>query len=266
MTRLNWEDPPPPPLGKLKQEQQAARLSAGAYSTDGRPDVSRTDYILHPNEAYSDHNITTFQHKHDPNKIFIAHRGTAIGSKGGSSDVKADLAFAVGKADDHRRFTDRLKKTEDIIRDSGATSVGLGGHSLGGGTAEYALSNSKYVRDKVNEAHLFNQAANPVFNNKSDKLTEEEINRLNDTVTKHRIGGDVVSTGLRNNNKFGKVKKYSGPKGPLAAHGIENFIDNDTGRTTHVGNKRIKKKDRHKYDAPTHTSRRLQRQASMRFV
>ena len=231
-------------------EQTMAKLAAAAYVSDGNYDehLKGTGYKVHPDKSFSDHNVTTFLH--DNGDVAIMHRGTAVGSKGGSADLKADAMYALGKAGSNKkRFDDRMKKTEDIMKRSGASNFYLGGHSLGGGTAEHAARNSKVVREKVTAIHTFNQAANPLFKNKSN-LTKEEKKSLGSKFTKHRIGGDVVSGGLRSRNDLGTVKKYDakGKEGALSSHGIDQFIDNQTGRTTHVGKHRVKKKDRHMYD------------------
>lgn len=232
-----------------KQQQVMARLSGQAYVEDGNYDLGGTGYKVHPNGSYSNNHVTTFLNE-STGELAIIHRGTAVGSKGGVRDIKADIAFARGQAGSNKkRFQDRMDFTEFIMKDSGASKIHLGGHSLGGGTGAYALANNKYIRDNITSASFYNQAANPLFKNKSN-LTKEDREMLNQKVTNNRIGGDVVSAGLRSRNEFGRVKKYDAKsgEGALKSHGIEQFYDNLSGRTTHVGRERIKKKDRHLYD------------------
>jgi hypothetical protein len=190
-----------------------SKLAAGAYDTKGDRSAHTvgTDYILHPNKDFSDHSITTYVHKNDANHIVIAHRGTAPGSKGGREDLTSDLAFAAGLGGHTKRMKNRQAKTEQIIKATNPTTLHLTGHSLGGGTVNHTVANSKLVRSKMTSAHTFNAAANPVFGNRQN-VGRQTRRDLKDKVTHHRIENDSVSLGFKLNTPFGKVKTYKHPK------------------------------------------------------
>ena len=190
-----------------------SRLAAGAYDTEGdrSAHLGTTDYMLHPNKNFSDHSITTYVHKNDPGHIVIAHRGTAPGSKGGREDLTSDLAFAAGFGGHTHRMKNRQRKTEQIVKATNPTTLHLTGHSLGGGTVNHTIANSKLVRSKMTSAHTFNAAANPVFGNKQ-RVNRSTRQELKGKVTHHRIENDSVSLGFRTNTPFGSVKTYKHPK------------------------------------------------------
>ena len=100
-----------------------------------------------------------------------------------------------------------MKKTEDIIRQTGAKEVHLTGHSLGGGTVNHSIANSAYIRSKLTSAHTYNAAANPIFANKQN-VSRKNRKALEGKVTHHRIEDDAVSAGFKTNTPFGKVKTY----------------------------------------------------------
>lgn len=225
--------------------QQLAKLSQGAYTSANADDyTSGTQYMKHPNANYSDDNITTYVHRSNPKEIVIAHRGTDFNASDRGSDVYADLAFAAGRGGVNSKFRDRRKRTEEIIRDSGASSVHLAGHSLGGGTVNHTIANSEYVRDKLTSAHTYNPAANPFMSN-SLGVNDTTKAQLQDKVFHHRIDGDPVSEGLTANTPFGTVKTRKNKKktwfntvlsatNPFLGaaqttadtHGIDNFYHN----------------------------------------
>ena len=190
-----------------------SRLAAGAYDTEGdrSAHLGTSDYMLHPNKDFSDHSITTYVHKNDPKHIVIAHRGTAPGSKGGREDITSDLAFATGLGGHTQRMKNRQRKTEDIIKATNPTTLHMTGHSLGGGTVNHTIANSKLVRDRLTSAHTFNAAANSVFGNKQ-KVNNKTKKHLSDKVVHHRIENDAVSLGFKANTPFGTLKTYKQPK------------------------------------------------------
>ena len=186
-----------------------SRLAAGAYG--GADDhATNTNYVVHPNKDYSDPNMTTYHHKDDASKIVIAHRGTAVGSKGGGRDLKNDLATMVGLGGKQGRMRRRMRKTERIVKETNPSELHLTGHSLGGGTVNHTIANSKTVRAKLTSAHTFNAAAHPTMSNQQ-KVSRKEKKRLSGKVTHHRIENDAVSAGFLTNTPFGKVKTYEHP-------------------------------------------------------
>lgn len=187
-----------------------SRLAAGAYDQGGNRSThtSNTNYMLHPNAAFSDHSITTYVSKNDPRHIVIAHRGTAPGSKGGRQDIGTDLALAGGFAGERKRMKDRQRKTEQIIKSVNPTTLHLTGHSLGGSTVNHTIANSRLVRSKLTSAHTFNAGHNPLAANKLT-VNRRAAKRLEGKVVHHRIGGDAVSAGLTASSPFGTVRTYN---------------------------------------------------------
>ena len=169
-----------------------------------------TNYVV--NEKHSNADITTYQHKDNPKNIVIAHRGTDVSGRHGTRDIQNDLAFASGVGGHEGRFKRRKNRTETIIKDlhkehGGIDELHLTGHSLGGGTMNHTIANSKLVQRHLTSGHSFNAAAHPVFSNGSsvDKKTK---NILNKKVVHHRIEHDAVSAGFKTNVPYGKVKTY----------------------------------------------------------
>ena len=211
-----------------------------------------TDYVV--NKKHSNGDITTYQHKDNPKNIVIAHRGTDVGAKSGKRDIQNDLAIASGFGEHEGRMKRRKNRTEKIIKDlhkehGGIDELHLTGHSLGGGTMNHTIANSKLVQKHLTSGHSFNAAAHPVFSNgiKVDKKTQALLKKK---VLHHRIENDAVSAGFKTNIPFGKVKTYKLKKVPdkksksvfkrivgmhpimkmksmtetsLNAHGIDNF-------------------------------------------
>lgn len=168
-------------------------------------EIEGTGYEI--DAANSNRGVVTYRNKEDPTKIHIAHRGTKVDGRGGMKDLTSDLSIAFGLGGHDKQMKQRKRKTERIINKTGAEEVTMSGHSLGGGTMNYTIANSKKVRDKLVQADSYNGAANPVFDNdmKVNKKTKKE---LEGKVTHHRMKHDLVSKGFLTNTPFGKTKTY----------------------------------------------------------
>jgi len=165
-----------------------------------------TGYIVNP--QYSNSEITTYQHKDNPKNIVIAHRGTKVDGKRGMKDIQNDLAFAVGLGGHESTFNRRKKRTNNIIKSLEPEQLHLTAHSIGGGTLQHTIANSKIVRKNLTSAKTFNAAANPIFNN-DVRVTKNYKKELEDKVEHHRIKNDPVSAGFAGLVPFGKVKTHS---------------------------------------------------------
>jgi len=172
--------------------------------------VEQTGYVVNPQHSNSE--VTAYQHKDDPNNVFIAHRGTKVDGRRNKNhnDITADLMTAIGLGGHDAKMKRRKNKTNSIIKALQPTSaLHLGGHSLGGGTINHTIANSKKVRKHLTSAKTYNAAAHPVFSNGSavsDKVKKE----LENKVENHRIKNDPVSAGfLTGNVSFGKLKTHS---------------------------------------------------------
>lgn len=198
-----------------------AKLSEATY-TIGDKGVSRAERIASANKQvadtgftvvddkrYTNPNLTTYKNE-ETGEVHVAHRGTHIGGRKGLKDIRNDIAFGLGLTKVDPRFKRRTKATERVIKDLQPEKFSLSGHSLGGGTVQHAIANSRKVRQNLTEAHTFNAAANPVLN--ADlQVSKKDAKQLEDKVTHHRIKGDVVSAGFNASVPFGQVKKYSVP-------------------------------------------------------
>jgi len=193
----------------MTDANEFSHLAAGSYG-DAHEHASKTNYMVHPNASYSDHNMTTYHHKEDIKNIVIAHRGTAPGSKGGTRDLSNDLAIMAGMGGGQGRMRRRTRQTEKILQETQPTSFHLTGHSLGGGTVNHTIANSSLVRDNLTSAHTFNAAAHPTASN-GMRVSKKAKRRLKNSVTHHRIENDAVSMGFNTNTPFGKVNTMPHP-------------------------------------------------------
>ena len=165
-----------------------------------------TGYVVNP--QYSNSEMTTYQHKDNPKNVVIAHRGTNVGGRRGMKDIQNDLAFAVGLGGHEKSFKRRKNRTNKIIKDLQPDQLHLTGHSLGGGTVQHTIANSKKVKKHLTSAKTFNAAANPIFSNET-KVGKKDKKGLENKVEHHRIKNDPVSAGFKTNVPFGKVKTHS---------------------------------------------------------
>ena len=171
--------------------------------------VEDTGYVV--NRDYSNSEITAYQHRDDPNNVFIAHRGTHVSGMRNKNynDITADLMFALGLGGQDMKLKRRKTKTNEIIKGLKPTQLHMSGHSLGGGSINNTIANSKKVRKNLNSARTFNAAAHPVFSNNSS-VDEDVKKQLDNKVIQHRIKNDPVSAGfLTGNIPFGKLKQHS---------------------------------------------------------
>jgi hypothetical protein len=165
-----------------------------------------TGYVVNP--QYSNSEITTYQHKDNPKNVVIAHRGTNVGGRRGMKDIQNDLAFAIGLGGHESTFKRRKNKTNQIIKDLQPEQLHMTGHSLGGGTLQHTIANSKQVRKHLTSAKTFNAAANPIFDN-DIKVSKKYKKELESKVEHNRIKNDPVSAGFKTFVPFGKVKTHS---------------------------------------------------------
>lgn len=208
---------------KTPSREHSALLTQAAYQlgekgvnktqrvANANKHVEQTGYVV--NSEHSNSEVTAYQHKNDPNNIFIAHRGTKVDTdrrNKNHNDITADLMTAVGLGGHDAKMNRRKSKTNKIIKALQPTSaLHMGGHSLGGGTLNHTIANSKTVRKHLTSAKTFNAAAHPVFSNGS-AVSAKVKKELDNKVENHRIKNDGVSAGfLTGNVSFGKLKTHS---------------------------------------------------------
>jgi hypothetical protein len=159
--------------------------------------------------------------------IHINYTGTNIESP---RDILSDTALAVGLQSKNKQFSDRRKKTRDIMRQYGEDKdYSLGGHSLGGSIALNTMKESKSIRDRVKTVHVFNPGITPLFNNsiKVDKPIKKELDKK---VTIHRVKGDIVSAHAHTQTAFGNLFEYKHEDKDsdiLDKHSLDTFTNVD---------------------------------------
>jgi len=172
------------------------------------------------------------------NNYYIVHRGTQPRSRTGVADLFTDAKlFLTGKS---QRMENRLDETEDIIklikRKNPDATISLGGHSLGGTTSSYAMT-SPYVLNNVNELITLNAFYGGLFDiyqNNMNELNDEDIMKLNEKSTHHRMEGDIISSEYLKTIPFGELLTYELKEGefeirPLNkyAHDLGHFFKTD---------------------------------------
>jgi hypothetical protein len=139
------------------------------------------------------------------NNVHINYSGTNIESP---RDILSDVALSVGLQNKNKQFSDRRKKTREVMRKYGDDKeYSLSGHSLGGSIALNTMKESKSIRDRVKVVHAFNPGYTPLFHNSLnvDKKVKKELDK---TVNVHRVKGDVVSAHAKKETAFGNVFEY----------------------------------------------------------
>lgn len=196
--------------------------------------VEQTGYVV--NSQHSNSEVTAYQHKDDPNNVFIAHRGTKVDTdrrNKNHNDITADLMTAIGLGGHDAKMKRRKNKTNSIVKALQPTSaLHMGSHSLGGATMNHTIANSRKVRKHLTSAKSFNAAAHPVFSN-GTAVSKKVAKELENKVEHHRIKNDPVSAGfLTGNVPFGKLKthsvKHDSSKG-------KSFLQNLVESTTALG-------------------------------
>lgn len=196
--------------------------------------VEQTGYVV--NSQHSNSEVTAYQHKDDPNNVFIAHRGTKVDTdrrNKNHNDITADLMTAIGLGGHDAKMKRRKNKTNSIVKALQPTSaLHMGSHSLGGATMNHTIANSRKVRKHLTSAKSFNAAAHPVFSN-GTAVSKKVAKELENKVEHHRIKNDPVSAGfLTGNIPFGKLKthsvKHDSSKG-------KSFLQNLVESTTALG-------------------------------
>ena len=183
------------------------------------------------------YDIMVFYNK-EKNNYYIVHRGTQPSSRTGVADLLTDAKlFLTGKS---QRMENRLDETEDIIklikRKNPESTISLGGHSLGATTSSYAMT-SPYVLNNVNELITLNGFYGglvDIYQNNMNELDDEDIMKLNEKTTHHRMEGDIISSEYLKTIPFGELLTYQLKEGdfetkPLNkyAHDLGHFFKTD---------------------------------------
>ena len=217
----------------MPKVNEAAKIAQIHYIYQQRPNKERADNLAKRklgrlgyelDSSNTDKDVLTAKRG---DNIHINYTGTNIESP---RDILSDAALAVGLQSKNKQFSDRRKKTRDIMRKYGDDKdYSLGGHSLGGSIALNTMKESKSIRDRVSKVHVFNPGITPLFNNsiKVDKPIKKELDKK---VTIHRVKGDVVSAHANKEVSFGQLAEYKhGDKDSdiLDKHSLDTFTNVD---------------------------------------
>jgi hypothetical protein len=160
-------------------------------------------------------------------KVHINYTGTNINNP---RDLLSDVALGTGTQRSNPQFKQRRQKTRDIMRQYGDDKeYSLGGHSLGGSIALNTLSQSKSIRDRVKEAHVFNPGYTKLFHEsiKVDKPVKKELDKK---VNIHRVKGDIVSAHANKETAFGNLFEYKHEDKSadlMDKHSLDTFIESN---------------------------------------
>ena len=157
------------------------------------------------------------------NNVHINYSGTNIESP---RDILSDVALSVGLQNKNKQFSDRRKKTREVMRKYGDDKeYSLSGHSLGGSIALNTMKESKSIRDRVKVVHGFNPGYTPLFH-ESLKVPKDVKKELDKKVNIHRVSGDIVSAHAKKQSAFGNVFEYKHSDKDadlLDKHGLDTF-------------------------------------------
>jgi hypothetical protein len=217
----------------MPKVNEAAKIAKIHYIYQQRPNKERADnfakrklgrlgYEL--DSSNTDKDVLTAKRG---DNIHINYTGTNIESP---RDILSDAALAVGLQSKNKQFSDRRKKTRDIIRQYGDDKdYSLGGHSLGGSIALNTMKESKSIRNRVKTVHAFNPGYTKPFHEslKVDKETKKELDKK---VNIHRVKNDIVSAHANKETAFGNLFEYKHADKDsdlLEKHSLETFANVD---------------------------------------
>jgi hypothetical protein len=190
---------------------EAARIAQIHYIYQQRPNKERADKFAKRKLSRIGYDLDSMNTDKD---VLIAKRGDNIHINYTGTDVNnprdilSDVALAVGLQSKNKQFSDRRKKTREIMRQYGDDKdYSLGGHSLGGSIALNTMKESKSIRDRVKTVHAFNPGYTKPFHEslKVDKPIKKELDKK---INIHRIKGDIVSAHANKETAFGNLFEY----------------------------------------------------------
>jgi hypothetical protein len=190
---------------------ESARIAQIHYIYQQRPNKERANKIAKRKLGRIGYDLDSMNTDKDVltakkgNNIHINYTGTDVNNP---RDILSDVALAVGLQSKNKQFSDRRKKTREIMRQYGDDKdYSLGGHSLGASIALNTMKESKSIRDRVKIVHAFNPGYTKQFHEslKVDKPIKKELNKK---VNIHRVKGDIVSAHANKETAFGNLFEY----------------------------------------------------------
>lgn len=209
---------------------EAARIAQIHYIYQQRPNKERADNFAKRKLSRIGYELDPFNTDKDvltakkDNNIHINYTGTDVNNP---RDILSDVALAVGLQSKNKQFSDRRKKTREIMRKYGDDKdYSLGGHSLGGSIALNTMKESKSIRDRVKKVHVFNPGYTKPFHEslKVDKQTKKELDKK---INIHRVSGDIVSAHANKETAFGNLFEYKADKDAdlTDKHALDTFTN-----------------------------------------
>jgi hypothetical protein len=216
---------------------ESARIAQIHYIYQQRPNKERADKYAKRKLGRIGYELDSFNTDKDVltakrgDNVHINYTGTDVNNP---RDILSDAALAVGLQSKNKQFSDRRKKTRDIMRKydkelEGKADYSLGGHSLGSSIALNTMKESKSIRDRVSKVHVFNPGYTKPFHEslKVDKETKKELDKK---VNIHRVKGDVVSAHANKETAFGNLFEYKHADKDsdlFEKHNLETFANVD---------------------------------------
>ena len=210
---------------------ESARIAQIHYIYQKRPNKERADKIAKRKLGRIGYELDSFNTDKDVltakrgDNVHINYTGTDVNSP---RDILSDVALSVGLQSKNKQFSDRRKKTRDIMRQYGDDKdYSMSGHSLGGSIALNTMKESKSIRDRVKTVHAFNPGYTKPFHEslKVDKETKKELDKK---INIHRVKGDIVSAHTHNETAFGNLFEYKHEDKDsdlLDKHSLETFTN-----------------------------------------
>lgn len=212
----------------------ASKISRIHYIYQERPNKERADKMVKRKLGRLGYELDSANTNKDVltatkgNKVHINYTGTNVNSP---RDIISDVALATGVQKINPQFTERRRKTRDIMRSYGDDKeYTLSGHSLGGSILMDTLSRSKSIRDRTSQAYTFNAGYTKMFH-ESIKPTDKKVKReLDKKVSHHRVKKDIVSAHMSKEVAFGQLAEYNPTDkeaDTLERHSLDNFTEVD---------------------------------------
>jgi hypothetical protein len=163
------------------------------------------------------------------NNVHMNYSGTNINNP---RDIVSDIALGTGLQKLNQQFTERRKKTREIMRSYGDDKdYSLSAHSLGGSILMDTLARSKSIRQRVSTAHTFNAGYTKMFHDSIPSLDKQEKKELDKKVSHHRVKGDIVSAHMPKQIAFGQLAEYEHEDKKNAdlfeKHSLDTFTESD---------------------------------------
>ena len=213
---------------------EAAKIANIHYIYQQRPNKERADKMAKRklgrlgydlDSANTDKDVLTAK---KGNNVHINYTGTNVNSP---RDILSDVALAVGVQKANPQFIARRRKTREIMRQYGDDKeYTMSGHSLGGSIALNTMEQSKSIRDRVKQVHVFNPGYTGIFHG-SIKPSDKKVKReLDSKVNIHRVKGDIVSAHANKETAFGNLFEYKHADKDaeiLDKHSLDTFMETD---------------------------------------